>query len=116
MDSLPMQAVFTGIMLISILLYKLTWILSSLLITSMYISPEDQNSLAQYARKGLVGRFVGFVVLIATTGLKLTFLCAQTTLMLLYAFMPFVVIAFAMMAFEQRWGDGAVMFLSLIHI
>ena len=114
-DTLPMQAVFTGIALLAILLHKLTWTLSNLLITGIYISPEEQNSLAQYARKGLVGQFIGFVVLLATTALKLVFVCMQSTLMLLYAFLPFVIIAVAMMALQQRWGDSAVMLTSILN-
>ena len=76
-DSLPFQAILSGTFLLSWLLYKLAWTLSSLLITSMYLSAEEQNALAQYAQRGLLGKFIGFLVLLVGTALKLLAAFAQ---------------------------------------
>ena len=114
-SSLPFQAVFSGVVLLSFLVYKLTWVLASLLITSMYISPEEQNSLQQYASKGLVGKFVGFLVLLVSTGLKLVSVCAQASLMLLYTFLPLIVLSMVFVLLNQRWGETAIFFTNIIN-
>ena len=115
MESLPLQAAFCGALLLSLLAYQLSWVLSSLLITSVYLSPSEQNSLGQFARKGLVGKFVGFLVLLATSALRLCSVFAQASVMLLYTFMPFVILGLVFMLLEQRWGDSAIMITGILN-
>ena len=114
-ESLGLLAVASGVFLAAFLVYKLAWVLATMLITGLYISPEEQDTLVQFARRGLIGKFIAFVVLIANTGLKLASVCAQTSIMLLYSFLPLIILSASLAYFQQQWGDSASMVTSIMN-
>ena len=113
--TLPTQAVVSGVLLLGFLMYHLAWVLGTLLITSLYVSPKEQSRLAQYARRGLVGKFVGFLVLLVSTCLRLMALLLQACVLILYSFLPLVMLALLLSRFEQQWGDTAAFLTSTLN-
>jgi hypothetical protein len=114
-QSLPLQACFAGVFVLTYLLYQLVWVVSSLLIGSMFISEKEADALLEFSRRGLVGKFLGFLVLLLSTCLKLASAFAQTCVLLVYACLPLLILAGMFSLLEQRWGDSAVMVGSILN-
>lgn len=116
LQTLPLLAAFSGVSLLGALLYQLTWLVASLLINALFITAEaEQNTLKAYARRGLVGKFIGFGLLLFNTALRLLSALAQTCLLILYSCLPLIVLAGALSVMEQRWGDSVVMVASVLN-
>jgi hypothetical protein len=114
-EILPLLATFSGIFLLGSLLYQLAWLLSSLLVNAMFLTQEEQNTLKAFARRGLIGKFIGFAVLLFNTALRLLSILAQTFLLILYTSLPLIVLASILSIMEQRWGDSVIMVASVLN-
>ena len=114
-DSLPLQTALSGVILLGLFVYQLAWVCATLLITSLYVSPNEQNTLLQFARRGLLGKFIGFLVLLVSTLFKLVAACAQALLLIIYSLLPLVMIGLVFAIIEGRWGDSAIMFTSTLN-
>lgn len=115
-SSLPNQAAFSAVLLLAFISFRISWIVSSILISNLFISlKKDRDKLEKIAKWGLIGKFVGFVVLLLSTAVKIGTAFIHTIITVFYSFVPFIVLAFVFMMVQQRWGDGAVMVTSMLN-
>jgi len=115
LQGLPLLAAFSGVSLLGALLHQLAWLVASLLINAMFLTEQDQNTLKAFARRGLIGKFLGFGILLFNTALRLLSAVAQTCLLILYSCLPLIVLAGTLSILEQRWGDSVVMVASILN-
>ena len=113
--SLPIQAVFSAVFLLAFLSYKITWIISTILISNLIITTKEKSAIRRLARWGLIGKFAGFIVLLLTTAIKIGTALVQTILLVFYSLIPFIVIGFAFALIQDRWGDSAMMVTSVLN-
>ena len=114
--SLPSQAIFTAVFLLAILTYKIAFILATIIISTLIVSANnDKNEIQRMAKWGLIGKFVSFIVIIFSICVRVASAFVQTILIILYSFIPFIVLGFVMMMIQDRWGDSAVMLTSVLN-
>lgn len=115
-SSLQYQAIFSAVLLLAFLSFRILRILSTILISNLFLSLEDEkNSMQRLAKWGLIGKFANFVVILFSMIIKVMSAFIQTIFLVFYSFIPFIVLGFALMMVQQRWGDSATMLTSILN-
>jgi hypothetical protein len=107
LDALPLLAVSSALCVFCLLLYHVVYIIASIAVSVIIRkNTESGRELETFARRGLIGRFVGLVVLVITSVGRLLVQLTATIGTVLYYLLPIVVISAILALMQFRWGSS----------
>ena len=102
--NLPLVAAASAAAIVALLLHHVMRILASIAVGLIVRKrSEKERQLEAFAKRGLVGRSIGLVSMLATSALRLLSLLAQACLSALFMLMPLILLSCALALVQLRW-------------